>query len=213
MNERVVPFSAPGHSAVEPLLPWLVNGTLEGTELAEVSRHVGACRLCQREVQSLRKVQALCISADAPSDADRALAKLAPRLSERPSAGLPDGTRQRWRAVGALGLAATVAAAVGLGMVVRPTDPPSPTYRTLGTEIHAPTAAGSIVVRFSSAPTAAVLATIAHATGAHNVAGPNAMGAFVMDVDTARQGVALAYLRGRPDVMLAEALDASVPPR
>jgi predicted RecB family endonuclease len=213
MNDRVVAFSAPGHAAVEPLLPWLINGTLEGDERIQVERHVGRCRVCQRELESLRQVQALCISPDVSSDADRALAKLAPRLSHRPSTVQAAAHGRRWRATSALGLAATVALAVALGVFVRTGAPPAPAYRTLGAEIHAPASTGSIVVRFAAVPGPAELATVARATGARHVAGPNGMGAFVMDVDAARQADALAYLRGRPDVVLAEGLDAAATSR
>jgi RNA polymerase sigma-70 factor (ECF subfamily) len=36
-------FANPMHQAAEELLPWFVNGTLEGEELALVERHLGEC--------------------------------------------------------------------------------------------------------------------------------------------------------------------------
>lgn len=43
---------------VRELLPWYVNGTLAGAELAEVERHLHHCRRCQAEVEELRKLRA-----------------------------------------------------------------------------------------------------------------------------------------------------------
>ena len=42
---------------VQELLPWYVNGTLAGEELAEVEGHLRRCRRCQAEVEELQKLQ------------------------------------------------------------------------------------------------------------------------------------------------------------
>ncbi|HIC95898.1 TPA: zf-HC2 domain-containing protein [Candidatus Bipolaricaulota bacterium] len=43
---------------IRELLPWYVNGTLRGEELAEVERHLRRCRRCRAEVEELRELQA-----------------------------------------------------------------------------------------------------------------------------------------------------------
>ena len=53
-NDRVVRLDAAAHKVADVLLPWLVNGTLEGDELAFVQRHVDECPNCRHEVEWLR---------------------------------------------------------------------------------------------------------------------------------------------------------------
>jgi anti-sigma factor RsiW len=43
---------------VRELLPWYVNGTLSGEELAEVERHLRRCRRCRAEAEEFRELQA-----------------------------------------------------------------------------------------------------------------------------------------------------------
>ena len=48
------------HQAIEELIPWYVNGTLNEADMAVVSRHVARCQCCQTEVSaSIRESQAL----------------------------------------------------------------------------------------------------------------------------------------------------------
>ncbi|MGQ9477676.1 MAG: zf-HC2 domain-containing protein [Candidatus Bipolaricaulia bacterium] len=42
---------------IRGLLPWYVNETLVGTELAEVERHLRRCRRCRAEVEGLKKLK------------------------------------------------------------------------------------------------------------------------------------------------------------
>jgi len=46
------------HRRVRQLLPWYVNGTLEGEELTEVERHLRRCSRCRAEIEGLQKLQA-----------------------------------------------------------------------------------------------------------------------------------------------------------
>jgi len=55
MTGRVLRFGSSVHKVVDALLPWYVNGTLEGDELEGVRRHLGECELCRREAEWLRK--------------------------------------------------------------------------------------------------------------------------------------------------------------
>lgn len=45
------------HEAVQRLLPWFVNGTLDGNERAEVEAHVANCGECRDDIALLREVQ------------------------------------------------------------------------------------------------------------------------------------------------------------
>lgn len=44
------------HEIISTLLPWYVNQTLQGTELATVEQHLKACPLCKSEIVSLQQL-------------------------------------------------------------------------------------------------------------------------------------------------------------
>ena len=68
------------------LLPWLVNETLEGDELAFVQRHLDQCPECRHEVEWLRELHAACIAGEALPGASAAFRNLR-REPEAPSDG------------------------------------------------------------------------------------------------------------------------------
>ena len=82
MTGRVLRFDAAAHKVVDVLLPWFVNGTLEGDELALVQRHLGECPRCQQEVEWLRELHAACIAGEAMPGASAAFRKLRGQLEE-----------------------------------------------------------------------------------------------------------------------------------
>ncbi|GJL57014.1 MAG: hypothetical protein NPIRA02_41460 [Nitrospirales bacterium] len=49
----------PKEQTIHPdeLLPWLVNGTLEGAERQEVEQHLQSCQQCQQEIVLLQKMR------------------------------------------------------------------------------------------------------------------------------------------------------------
>ena len=49
-------MTADVHSAVDQLLPWYANGTLEGEERARVERHLAECEVCRQEMAFLREM-------------------------------------------------------------------------------------------------------------------------------------------------------------
>src|SRR5207253_10892561 len=76
MTGRVIPFDAAAHNVADALLPWFVNGTLKGDELALVQRHLGECARCQHEVEWLRELHAACIAGEAMPGASAAFRHL-----------------------------------------------------------------------------------------------------------------------------------------
>ncbi|MCR4403744.1 MAG: zf-HC2 domain-containing protein [Candidatus Acetothermia bacterium] len=63
---------------IRKLLPWYVNGTLVGEELAGVEGHLRRCRRCLAEVEDLRRLQAGLVQAleeAGPADAEGLLDK------------------------------------------------------------------------------------------------------------------------------------------
>ena len=65
MTDRVIQLDPAAHKVADVLLPWFVNETLEGDELAFVERHVEGCARCQREVLWLREFHAACVAGEA----------------------------------------------------------------------------------------------------------------------------------------------------
>ena len=74
MTGRVLRFDPAPHKVADVLLPWLVNGTLEGDELEFVQQHVATCVRCQREVEWLREFHAACAAGESN-------ASVAPKLT------------------------------------------------------------------------------------------------------------------------------------
>ena len=85
MTGQVLRFDAAAHKVVDALLPWYVNGTLEGEELEGVQRHLRECALCRQEVEWLRELYEACAVAEAAPGTPNAFRKLRSRLEARSS--------------------------------------------------------------------------------------------------------------------------------
>ena len=88
MSGQILRFGDPAHQAAEELLPWFVNGTLDGDDLALVEQHLGECARCQHEIDSLRELQAAYVGSDVAPDAAQSFRKLRRQL---------DQSRTEWR--------------------------------------------------------------------------------------------------------------------
>src|SRR5213592_5034525 len=83
---RVLQIDPAAHKVADVLLPWLVNGTLEGDERAFVEQHVAACPRCQREVEWLREFHAACAAGKSDPTTSAAFRSLRKKLDARPRA-------------------------------------------------------------------------------------------------------------------------------
>src|SRR5262249_20322803 len=149
------------HAVADALLPWYVNGTLRGEELARLERHLAECGQCRSEVEWLREIFAGCAAiAPLPDSAESAEAFAIP---------VPEPIAPRtWRARAAEGwrsaqpwarglIAAQFAALVVAGSLLALDVRTEPAYRTLGAETRAMPAGGTIAVIFDPAITEAEL--------------------------------------------------------
>ena len=208
MTGQVLRFGSSVHKVVDALLPWYVNGTLQGEELEGVRRHLCECELCQQEAEWLRELHAACVAAESVPSASNAFRGLRRRLEAPP----PDkrfadsprvasrSTWTRWA------LAASVAIAVVLGAsVLRDTNAPS-LYRTLGASGSSGQTTGSMIVVFDPATTEAELRRILRSADARVVDGPTQANAYVLDVPAGERQDALRTLRSQRAVVLAEPL-------
>jgi anti-sigma factor RsiW len=210
MNGRVLNFDEPAHHAAEMLLPWFVNGTLEGAELDSVERHLRECARCQRELDSLREMQAAYAGGETVQSAAPSFQKLRRRLDEpQRELGLVARLRGFWQQTQLWARWAVVAellVILVLGTLLVSGTQPVSLYRTLGAGERAPHAAGSLVVVFDPRITEVELRRIVRRIGARLVDGPTAANAYVLELPAERQAAALKTLRAERAVMLAERL-------
>jgi len=223
MSGRILRFPD-AHQTVDRLLPWYVNGTLEGEELGLVERHLAECGRCRHEMDALRVFQAAYAGAEMAPAAERSMGELLCRLHE-PRPRWWTGWRRRWAGLWPFPAAgyqarrwAPWAAAVELavilvlvGMLLAGRESPTP-YRTLGAPEAPLQAMGRLVVVFEPQLTEAELRRIVLNSGARIVDGPTVEDAYVLEVPVRRQAAALQALRGQHGVALAEGLGPGTAP-
>jgi anti-sigma-K factor RskA len=210
---RVLQFDPAAHKVADVLLPWLVNGTLEGDELAFVQQHVATCARCQREVEWLREFHAACVAGESEPDASTSAAfrSLRHKLDARPKDRGIVAWSDRWR----LGhswtrwvIAAQLAVIVVLGGVVIVGDDSPAVYRTLSSSSAGAATTGSLVVVFDPATTEADLRRMLRDIGARLIDGPTRTNAYVLEVPETRREQAVRVLRNERAVVLVEPLDS-----
>lgn len=228
---RIIRLHGDEHREVLTLLPWYVTGRLDAPEHApehaQVEAHLDVCAECQAEVRFQRRLAVeiadLPIS-DPPVDAEQGWLAMRRVLESEPprrarggawlrSAG--HGAGRGWRAGGPwLGWAAAAVMLLAVGATLLPgwvsTWAPPARYHALGA---APVAApGNVVVIFRPDTTERTLRETLNASNARLVDGPTAADAYVLRVPPAERIAALAKLRGRADVVLAEPIDSGAAP-
>jgi hypothetical protein len=217
------------HCEAQDALPWLANGTLDGTELERVQAHVETCALCRADLAVLRTVHAAGPGPDLDWDPERALGRLLPHLdaplpAQDALAALPaqpaPGLLQRWRArlaandntwlraAVAMQFCAIAVLAVQLARLSAQPDA-AHDYHVLGAAGANGTA--RVVVTFRPDTPERELRRIVRTSGAHVVGGPTVTDAWLVGAD-GRVAPVLARLRAEPAVTLAEPLTTDVQP-
>lgn len=209
-NGRLLQIDPAAHKVADVLLPWLVNGTLEGDELAFVEQHVAACPRCQREVEWLREFRAACAAGESSPGAAAALRSLRHKLDARPDraigarvrAWLGGGGWTRWV------IAAELAVIAVLGVVVMSGVDQPALYRTLGAGNSASIRTGALVVVFDPATPEGDLRRILRDVDARLVDGPTQANAYVLDVPPPHREQAFRELKSNPAVVMVRSLDS-----
>jgi hypothetical protein len=219
------------HHEAQEALPWLANGSLCGDERERVQAHLETCALCRADLAVLHTLRAASPGLVPDCDAERALARLLPRLDapagrpEEPAVVLapapaplqtPAGWRARLAANDGRWLRAAVALQFGAiavlaALLARPSgtaDAQAGAYRALGA---GPSAQATLIVTFRPDTPERELRRIAGAHHARIVGGPTVTGAWLVDTDIGA-AAALASLRAEPAVTLAEPLGAEGQP-
>jgi anti-sigma factor RsiW len=209
MNDRVVRLDAPPHKVAHVLLPWLVNGTLEGDELAFVQQHVDECPNCQHEVEWLRELHAACIAGEAMPGASAAFRNLRHKLEAREGRDSiarlrrSEGRTRRWLP---WALAAEFAVIVVLGALLLTSADSPVLYRTLSADNVAVPATGSLVVVFHPTTSVAEVQRILRGAGARIVDGPTQANAYVIDVPPGQTERAAQAIKAERAALLIEPL-------
>jgi hypothetical protein len=208
------------HQRAAELLPWLVNGTLQGTELAWLHEHLADCAQCRAELQRQRLVR--------EAVARQPVVELAPQASfkqlwsrieseantaTRTSGGVPaarPAARVRRRLWGVpAGLLAGAAAAALVGALLWPGPSPDGGQRFHTVSAAMPAAApGHIRVVFAENVTVADIKSILGSAHLEASAGPTPAGVFTLRASgQASDGeleALLQTLRADPRVRFAE---------
>lgn len=216
MSGQILKFDDSAHRAADEALPWLVNGTLAGDELAAVEQHLRECARCRREVDMLKQLQTVCAIDEPAPDPTPAYLRLQQRIAGRRRLGpLVDRMRELlrpWQRAPAWAKWAIVAEFAGIIMLtVRVTLPVSESaapFQTLGSPALHAIRAGAVAVVFVPEVTESELRRIVRAAGARVVDGPTESNAYVLEVPAGHRDAALAALRAEPAVVLAQPLTA-----
>jgi hypothetical protein len=175
----VTELAALSHTRAFELLPWLINGTLAGSDREAVEQHVRACIVCRRE---LKEQQRLHVAVRARRTVDVSAEAGFDRL-DRELDAVPGAAKARWRiryaAAAPFGLAA--AAGVALLAVLLWLTPLSDRggYETVAT----PATEGAVLdVIFADDTTAAQIQELLDRIDGEIVAGPTELGRYSVRV-------------------------------
>jgi hypothetical protein len=226
VKARILALDSDEHRRAQELLPWFVNGTLDGDEAALVAAHVAGCSRCLLDADEQARLRSAGADAAPLGDVDRGWALLRARLEAdaaaapgeaplTPSAARADGapamrsTRRWWRPALPLALSLQAVVILALAGVLVAILPRSEPYRALGA---APDSAEpNALVVFSGEATNAQIGAALHAVDAHIVGGPTVTGAYLLRIGAAAPA-ALDHLRAQPGVLGAETLQGRPTP-
>jgi hypothetical protein len=179
----------------DDLLPWYVNGTLEGEERDRVESHVAGCEVCQQEVAFLKNLHAGMRAEEPEGVGELGLRRLLRQVrEEKRGAGRP-----RW-----LVPTAAVAAIFMAVQVVILTQFPTQTADSGGyAPLSSDQASGPLIqIEFQPDASAAAINTLLRDAGLRLVDGPSAIGLYraspTSDVDI---NLALEVLRAAKGVV------------
>jgi anti-sigma factor RsiW len=178
------------------LLPWLVNGTLQGAERDAVEVHVAGCARCRAEVDLLRAMRRG-VQAEAPAGAGELGWQRLRRGLRRDRAVTP-----RW--VWPAALAASLVIVAQTALLVQGL-PESARYEPLGERAAVEQAAQ---VRFVPEASEAALRALLREAGVRIIDGPSAAGVYRLALDPERDPAEVTeLLQARPDLIRHFALE------
>jgi len=214
---RLFSFDDPAHREATLLLPWYVNGTLEGAERARTDRHVRECVACKGEVEAQTLISQLIRAEDPYPQAAASLARLHTRIAQQslPAAASrsqsePDAIdgvsriRQWWQRYPWIGIGLMAQFVAVLALVLLWQRPEPAEFRTLASPSTSTVSRDAVVVIFDSTASQEQISQLLRELDAHIVDGPNSRDAYTLDVPAESQAKALVTLRSTPWVRFAQ---------
>jgi hypothetical protein len=199
------------HQEALNLLPWYATGAIEPADRVKVEAHLSDCASCREELATEHQLRAAI--ADLPLDACLGFAEFRRRIEITPPRAAQRRPHPRRSAIGApdrsgwtgWGIAAQVATVLLFVGVAFPAMQKPAEYRTLGSAPRHPE--GNMVVMFGPNMSEQTMRQLMESIGASLVEGPTSTGVYVLSVALNRRAAALAELRARSDVTLAQPID------
>lgn len=200
------------HRRVSELLPWYLNGTLEGPELDRVESHLRTCESCQIALAAEQRLaHMLRTSEELAFSPERALDRMRERLATDDTHDGPETTPDwmaRLRAVAApvrWALVAQFLIIAVLGVAVLRLDHEPAPYRTLSTPSEGDTSeVTSLRLVFDATASEGDLRALLVETGCTIVAGPSRFGVYTVAVSPRDVHSTLDTLRSSPLVTFVE---------
>jgi anti-sigma factor RsiW len=230
MRDPSDPSDGNDHEKVWEILPWYVNGTLEGHEHEFVARHILSCQSCADEVVRCQSIATAVRSSEEAAwmPSPEHLARLMERIDRGSASAAPERWRIRVRewiekirlafqetpSLFRWALAAQTAAIVLLAAATiwQASVAPSLLYQTLSDAGSGPEPGRvHLQVVFADDTTEREIRTLLSGIGATIVAGPSPMAVYTVALAAADHEAPgqtqerLALLRAHPKVRLAEA--------
>lgn len=203
MKGRVIRFRGGQHREVQDLLPWYVTGKLEPAEREAVEAHLNVCAECREELAFQRELDTEI--ARLPIEVEQSWVRMRQRITAPEARSFGGGAMalaSNWRTTAPWLLTALViVTAAWLLILGQPGR-----YHALGSA-PPPAAAGNVAVIFRPDTPEAQLRAALRATHGRLVDGPTAADAYILAVPAAQREAALAGLRGRRDIVMAEPID------
>lgn len=208
---RVIQLDTDEHQAVQALLPWYVNGTLDEAELDRVRNHLTQCARCQADAAWQERLRPPALVADdlvVPSDVNRDWALLARRLAipkpapaRRAHALLSKWLAARWFPL-AVGVQGVLVLALTFAWLWAP--PREEPFHALGAA--PPVLTANVLVVFRPSVSEADIRRVLRANHAQLVGGPTATDAYLLRMNALSRDV-LDRLRGDAAVLRVESLE------
>lgn len=203
MKARILPIDSDEHRAAQELLPWLVNGTLEGDEAAQASAHIAGCARCQADVATQTALRDAAGGEASPAgDVERGWAAMRRRLHPA-SPRMPAIARPWWKQALPIAFGLQAVVVLGLAVTLVGVAPRNEPYRALGAA--APSAAANALAVFRADATEQQMRNALRAAGARIVGGPTVTDAYLLRLNDP-SAATLARLRAQPGVSRAESL-------
>ena len=199
------------HDEAEELLPWYVTGRLDEADRERVERHLTDCASCQAQLRIERRI-AEEYRAYSPQT-ETSWARLRARVEPAPKPPPAAANSNWWHSLSRPAVAGLVAAQLAIVAVtatlIASFNAPTPAYRVLGSTPVA--ASANAIVVFQPQTHEHDLRQLLNASGAQLVGGPTDADAYVLHIAPAARTAALANLRARPEVVMAEPIDGQTP--